>query len=47
MDEVGTPYCITVDNETLDTDTITIRDRDKMNQERISISKIKVYLGKK
>jgi len=34
MDEVGTPYCITVDSQTLEDQTVTIRDRDSMEQER-------------
>lgn len=38
-DEIGTPYCITVDHDTLKDDTITIRDRDTMKQERMSIYK--------
>ncbi|MBN1783005.1 glycine--tRNA ligase [bacterium] len=38
QDEAGTPYCITVDSQTLEDDTVTIRDRDAMTQERISIS---------
>jgi len=37
QDEIGTPYCITVDFETLRTDKVTIRDRDTMKQRRISI----------
>ena len=36
-DEVGTPYCLTIDGQTLTDDTITIRDRDTMVQRRISI----------
>ena len=36
-DEIGTPYCLTVDSETLDNDTVTIRDRDTMEQQRISM----------
>ena len=36
-DEIGTPFCLTVDGQTLDDDTITIRDRDTMAQRRISI----------
>jgi len=38
MDEAGTPFCITVDSETLENETITIRDRDTMAQERISVN---------
>ena len=36
QDECGTPYCITVDSETLEDGTVTIRDRDSMEQERIN-----------
>ncbi|MCC6750130.1 MAG: glycine--tRNA ligase [Deltaproteobacteria bacterium] len=36
-DEIGTPYCLTIDGETMDNDTITIRERDTMAQRRISI----------
>ena len=38
-DEVGTPYCLTIDGTTKDDNCITIRDRDSMEQERISINK--------
>ncbi len=37
QDEIGTPYCITIDFETLKNDTVTVRDRDTMKQERIKI----------
>ncbi len=37
QDEVGTPFCITVDYETLENDTVTVRDRDTMKQERVKI----------
>ena len=37
-DEIGTPYCLTVDNQTLTDDTVTIRDRDTTEQERIKLS---------
>ena len=36
-DEIGTPWCLTIDGQTLEDDTITIRDRDTMEQRRISI----------
>ena len=45
-DEVGTPVCITVDFESLDNQTVTIRDRDSMKQERISLDKVSEYLKK-
>ena len=40
QDAIGTPYCITVDHKTLEDDTVTLRDRDTMQQERISIEKL-------
>ena len=40
QDEIGTPYCITVDFDTLKDDTVTIRDRDTMKQERVKISEL-------
>ena len=43
-DEVGTPLCITVDFETLDDDSVTIRDRDTMQQKRIAISDLSKYV---
>mgnify|MGYP005667274541 FL=1 len=39
-DEIGTPICITVDFETLDNETVTIRDRDTMQQKRVSIKEL-------
>lgn len=44
QDEAGTPYCITVDFDTLENDTVTIRDRDTMQQFRIKIDEIKDFL---
>ncbi|AYD39217.1 glycine--tRNA ligase [Clostridium fermenticellae] len=46
-DEAGTPYCITVDFDTLDDNTVTVRDRDTMEQFRIKIDKIKDFLKEK
>ena len=40
QDEVGTPYCITVDTQTLSDQTVTIRDRDTLEQERIPIAEV-------
>lgn len=45
QDAIGTPFCITVDHESLTTDTVTIRYRDTMIQERIAISRIREILG--
>ena len=47
QDEAGTPFCITVDNETLENNTVTIRERDSMQQKRIESSQIKNYLAEK
>ncbi|MBD3232094.1 MAG: glycine--tRNA ligase, partial [candidate division Zixibacteria bacterium] len=47
MDEAGTPFCITVDSDTLEDNTVTIRERDSMLQDRISIDKLKEYLSNK
>ncbi len=44
MDEAGTPFCITVDNETLENNTVTVRERDSMNQNRVAVSRLKNYL---
>jgi glycyl-tRNA synthetase len=47
QDAIGTPYCITVDHQTLEDDTVTIRDRDTMEQERVSVEKLSEILDKK
>jgi len=47
QDEIGTPYCITYDFDSETDNCVTIRDRDTMNQERISITEIKDYLSAK
>jgi glycyl-tRNA synthetase len=44
QDEIGTPFAFTVDEQTLDDDSITIRDRDSLAQERIGMSQARVYL---
>jgi len=44
QDEIGTPYCVTVDFDTLEDMAVTIRDRDSMKQERILISELPEYL---
>ena len=43
-DEIGTPVCITVDFQSLDDDTFTVRDRDSMQQERVSLEEIRHFL---
>ncbi|OGZ70666.1 MAG: glycine--tRNA ligase [Candidatus Staskawiczbacteria bacterium RIFCSPHIGHO2_12_FULL_38_11] len=47
QDEIGTPFCITVDFDTLENDDVTVRDRDTMKQERIKISELKEWFTKK
>ena len=44
QDEIGTPYCVTVDSQSIEDQTVTVRDRDTMAQERISVSKLLDYL---
>ncbi len=44
QDEIGTPYCITIDFETLENDTVTMRDRDSGKQERIAISDLTIKI---
>jgi glycyl-tRNA synthetase len=47
MDEIGTPFCITVDGESLTNQTVTIRDRDTMSQQRVAIEKVKSFVTDK
>jgi glycyl-tRNA synthetase len=47
QDEIGTPWCVTVDFETLKDNTVTIRDRDIMKQERVGIDKLSEWFGAK
>jgi glycyl-tRNA synthetase len=44
QDEIGTPFCITVDFQSLEDNTVTVRDRDSMSQERVAISQLENYL---
>ena len=44
QDEIGTPFCITVDSETKENDTVTIRERDSMQQVRVKIDQLSDYL---
>ena len=46
-DEIGTPLCVTVDFDTLENDTVTIRDRDTMQQIRLHVDELKDYISKK
>ena len=47
QDEIGTPYCVTIDFDTLEDNMVTVRDRDTMEQVRIEISKLCDYLDEK
>ncbi len=47
MDAIGTPFCITVDHQTLEDNTVTIRERDSMTQERISADALEGIVGEK
>ncbi|MCL6096474.1 MAG: glycine--tRNA ligase [Patescibacteria group bacterium] len=47
QDEAGTPYCITVDFQTLEDKTVTVRDRDTAKQERIEIDKLSTFFAEK
>jgi glycyl-tRNA synthetase len=47
QDEIGTPYCITVDFDSLEQKTVTIRDRDTTKQERVAISELKTFIQNK
>jgi glycyl-tRNA synthetase len=47
QDEIGTPYCVTVDFETLDDGAVTIRERDTMKQERIGIDQVRGYFAER
>ena len=47
QDEIGTPYCITVDFETLDDQAVTIRERDSMTQERIGLDAVHGWLAQR
>ena len=45
QDEIGTPFCITVDFDTLDDDAVTVRHRDSMEQERIGLDSVVGWLA--
>ncbi len=47
QDEVGTPFCVTVDSQTLEDQTVTVRERDTMQQERVASAQISSYLADK
>jgi glycyl-tRNA synthetase len=47
QDEIGTPYCVTVDFDTLDDQAVTVRDRDSMQQDRVSMASVESYLAER
>jgi glycyl-tRNA synthetase len=47
QDEIGTPYCVTVDFDTLDDQAVTVRDRDTMSQERVALDKLTTYFAER
>ncbi len=47
QDEIGTPFCVTIDYQTKDDETVTVRDRDTMSQERVAVAKLSEYLSSK
>lgn len=47
QDEIGTPYCVTVDFDSLEDQKVTVRDRDTMQQERVAINDLEIYLVNK
>ncbi|MFX4404461.1 His/Gly/Thr/Pro-type tRNA ligase C-terminal domain-containing protein, partial [Acinetobacter baumannii] len=47
QDEIGTPYCVTIDFDSLDDNAVTVRDRDTMGQERIPLDGLHAYLAER
>jgi glycyl-tRNA synthetase len=47
QDEIGTPFCVTVDFDSLEDQAVTVRERDTMAQERVSLDKLRGYLAEK
>ena len=45
QDEIGTPFCVTIDFDSLDDNAVTVRERDSMAQERVSLDRLRSYLG--
>jgi glycyl-tRNA synthetase len=47
QDEIGTPYCVTIDFDSLEDNTVTVRNRDTTEQERVKLSELTAYLSYK
>jgi glycyl-tRNA synthetase len=47
QDEIGTPYCVTIDFESLNDQAVTVRERDSMRQDRVAIDALENYLAER
>jgi glycyl-tRNA synthetase len=47
QDEIGTPYCVTVDFDTLEDNAVTVRERDTMKQERVGLDQVRSYFAER
>ena len=47
QDEVGTPFCLTVDGQTMEDGTVTIRDRDTLKQERVAADQVRALIAER
>jgi glycyl-tRNA synthetase len=47
QDEAGTPYCVTIDGESVSERTVTVRDRDSMRQDRVAIDRLEEWLAER
>ncbi|MDQ1660409.1 MAG: glycyl-tRNA synthetase, partial [Blastococcus sp.] len=47
QDEIGTPYCVTVDFDTLEDDAVTVRERDSMKQDRIALGQVRSWFAER
>ena len=47
QDAIGTPFCVTVDHDSLNDNCVTVRDRDTMKQERVAISELPRIIGER
>jgi glycyl-tRNA synthetase len=47
QDEIGTPYCVTIDHESLEDGTVTVRDRDSLAQDRVAIGELPDVLARR
>jgi glycyl-tRNA synthetase len=45
MDEIGTPFCVTIDGQTKEDGTVTVRQRDTMSQQRIGLDHVRAFVA--